>query len=87
MDMSAPRSNLGGPRTAVTLVCCFARWLPLEQAALDWIESTPHGRSIGGAFRACTAEEVLRSERQHGKSKNIYTVSYTHLTLPTNREV
>ena len=35
--------------------------------------------------RGLSPNEVAESRRQHGD--NVITVSYTHLTLPTNREV
>ena len=52
-----------------------------EQTALDAIDDM-----FGGAFGGAGAEVVIE-EFMEGEEASLFAVSYTHLTLPTNREV
>ena len=55
-----------------------------EQNSSDWLEFSNSGRS-----KKIIANQVrsLRMRNFHGFLERVVSVSYTHLTLPTNREV
>ena len=48
---------------------------------LTWDKSQDEMRAV------LAVADALRALRENNKSARIFAVSYTHLTLPTNREV
>ena len=51
--------------------------------AIDYVNGEPH---LGHAYEKVITDIIARAHRSLGQEV-FYPVSYTHLTLPTNREV
>ena len=81
--------------------CCAARWLEArtrresagdagegaDEAQLRREVEEGRGRWSWGAGGGCCCEECCAARWRVASERGVGPVSYTHLTLPTNREV
>ena len=67
-------------------MCWMAQYTTRLLSQLSY-EGEPCWYPVGGIEVATTAARLADLKRRHGLATAYGPVSYTHLTLPTNREV
>ena len=92
-DVAALRKTVSNNQTVAISVCDVTRpmpsstVLPVLLGELDHVPRSQIKIIIASGTHRATTQAELDNMLGTGVSRNYETVSYTHLTLPTNREV
>ena len=65
-------------------------YVPMVIALLSWTDALAGAKTYGATKPYTYDQQIRRGERKQVKmtvARRVYTVSYTHLTLPTKRIV